>query len=653
MAIVKMNEFTLLAFEAQRSSLLEKLQAFENAEISQFSDEEQFTYLKKVNESKEIVDVEGDLSKIKFAIELLEKFKVKGGMFKSLKEGKKTKNFKELEDLYFKSDWKNIYQQLKEKEHEISQISNKTTKLLSTIDELKPWINLDISLSKINSLKNTVTFVGIIPLMLMDTLNNTLESSFNGFHLEIMHESTKEVRILLIIHKEDEEQAELLLKKVLFSKVNIISEDTPRNIIENYTTEIHELKIKIETINNEIKLFAVKLDELMLIHEYLHNKILKLTTAQSFLKSDNIVAVQGYYPATMHEEFIKTIESAIGNEYYLEYLEAEGDTVPVLLENNTVFSSFEPITAMYSTPRYNEIDPTPLFTPFYIIFFGMMLSDAAYGLIMFLCTAYALKKFNLDDEMKKSVRMFFYLSISTIVWGVLYGSYFGYQPIPALWMTPDSDVSLLMIVSILMGLIQIYVGLGIKAYMLIKNGDTLAALFDVGLWYITLTGTIIWAVDALGSGNAVGLSPTVVKVAGIATIVGMVFIVLTHGRSEKSVGAKLGTGLYSLYGITSYVGDLVSYTRLAALGLATGFIGAAFNIMVGMLGKSIFTIIFAAIVFTFGHIFNLLINALGAYVHTSRLQYLEYFGKFYEGGGKTFNPLKYSSKYFKIKNYKN
>jgi len=126
----------------------------------------------------------------------------------------------------------------------------------------------------------------------------------------------------------------------------------------------------------------------------------------------------------------------------------------------------------------------------------------------------------------------------------------------------------------------------------------------------------------------------------------MVGIVLTNGRQESSIGGKLGQGFYALYGITSYVGDLVSYTRLAALGLATGFIAYAFNIMVSMVSTSWATIIFGIAIFVVGHVFNLFINALGAYVHTCRLQYLEYFGKFYEGGGTSFEPLKYNSKYF-------
>ncbi|MPM84338.1 hypothetical protein SDC9_131409 [bioreactor metagenome] len=386
-----------------------------------------------------------------------------------------------------------------------------------------------------------------------------------------------------------------------------------------------------------------------MVYEYYENKLIRLKSMEKFLKSDNIIAMEGHYPSKSHDKFMEVLHYTLGEDYYMKFSEAEGDDAPTLLENNSVFSAFEPITAMYSIPRYREIDPTPLFAPFYILFFGMMLSDAGYGILMLLATGFALSRFNLDKDMRKTVKMFLYLSVSTIVWGVLYGSYFGGAiKIPPVWMTPESDVGLLMLVSIAMGLIQIFVGLGIKAYILIRDGKPLAAFLDAGLWYFTLTGSIIWAVSALGSGESLNLSPQIVRVAGIITVISMILIILTHGRGEKSIGAKLGTGFYSLYGITGYVGDLVSYTRLAALGLATGFIGSAFNIMVGMLGKSIFAIIFAVIIFTFGHIFNLLINALGSYVHTSRLQYLEYFGKFYEGGGKAFEPLKFTSKYYNI-----
>lgn len=655
MAIVKMDRFTLLAFESQRSLLLEKLQAFENVQFTQLSNysEGDLSFLTQVDTSNEIAEVEGDLSKVKFTLELLNKYVDKPSLLTALKEGKKTLTYKELEKFYSSSKWRDIYTDLKEKENSITQRMNQINKLSNLVDDLKPWVNLDASISEIENTKSISSFIGVLPQAFLESFKNELEANFKEFYFEIVNSTTKESNVILIFHKDDESEGDILLKKYSFSKVNLNINNKPCDSIKNYEDEINNHKVFIESTNKDIKGYTKNYEEFKLVYEYLENKLLQLKAAESLFKSNNIVAIEGFYPSEEHNTFVKIIESAVGKDYYLESSQADGEEVPVMLKNNTVFGAFEPITAMYSVPKYNEIDPTPLFTPFYILFFGMMLSDAAYGLIMLICTAFALKRFNLDDEMKKTTRMFFYLSISTIVWGVLYGSYFGKAIFPPLWMAPDSDVSMLMIVSILLGLVQIYVGLGIKAYMLIKNGEPISAILDVGLWYITLTGTIIWAVDALGSASTIGIGPGVVKIAGIATIIGMVLIVLTHGRTEKSVGAKLGSGLYSLYGITSYIGDLVSYTRLAALGLATGFIGAAFNIMVGMLGKSVFTIIFAVIVFTFGHVFNLLINALGAYVHTSRLQYLEYFGKFYEGGGKAFSPLKYNSKYYKITNLKN
>lgn len=164
--------------------------------------------------------------------------------------------------------------------------------------------------------------------------------------------------------------------------------------------------------------------------------------------------------------------------------------------------------------------------------------------------------------------------------------------------------------------------------MLIRNKRYKDAFYDVGLWYITLTTAII--IVAANFGNITALNPYTNPCKYIM-YAGMVGLVLTQGRENKTIGAKLGAGLYGLYGITSYVGDIVSYSRLMALGLATGFIGGAFNLMISLLGNGVKAWVFGTLIFVIGHVFNLLINALGAYVHTCRLQYVEYFGKFYEG----------------------
>ncbi|MEW8993564.1 V-type ATP synthase subunit I [Clostridium sp.] len=651
MAIVKMNKFMLLAFENQKKSLLEKLQSFQNVQFLDLSKNEtiELNQLKSDNASSEISEVEGELSKVKFTIELLSTFSEKPKLLKDLKEGKKSYRYDVLEQITNTSHWREVYSDLKQKDNKINMNDNYITKLKANIEDLKPWESLDTSIESLNKLKKSKAILGEIPQGNVDSLRLKLEETTKNYYFEVISSIGRNSYIMVIVHNDEIADIEQLLKSSSFSKIDIQCDGIPKEVIKEYKKTIESIKAENNFIQDSMKEHVNKLEEYKMVYEYLSSLLLRLKSTENFLKSRNIVAIEGYYPTELHNNFESTLKNILGNDYYLESEAAEGDDVPVKLKNNKVFESFENITSMYSVPKYKEIDPTPLLAPFYIFFFGMMLSDAGYGFVMFVGTLIALTVFNLDDEMRKSVKMFFLLSISTIFWGVMYGSYFGdFIKIAPLWMKPDSNVGLLMIVSVVMGLIQIYVGLGIKAYMQIRDKDYFGAFADVGLWYITLTGAIIWALSAFVDLASLGVPTVIITIAEYGTILGMIGIVLTNGRQESSIGAKLGQGLYALYGITSYVGDLVSYTRLAALGLATGFIAYAFNIMVSMVSTSWATVIFGVAIFVVGHIFNLFINALGAYVHTCRLQYLEYFGKFYEGGGTAFEPLKYNSKYFKI-----
>ncbi|HCO74372.1 V-type ATP synthase subunit I [Clostridium sulfidigenes] len=651
MAIVKMNKFMLLAFENQKKSLLEKLQSFQNVQFLDLSKNEssELNQLKSDSASSEISEVEGELSKVKFIIELLSTFSEKPKLLKDLKEGKKSYSYDVLEQITSTSHWHEVYSDLKQKDNKINMNHNYITKLKANIEELKPWESLDTSVESINVLKKSKAILGEIPQGNVDSLRLKLEETTKNYYFEVISSIGRNSYIMVIAHNDDLADIEQLLKSSSFSKIDIQCDGVPKEVIKEYKKTIESINTENNFIQEGMKEHVNKLEEYKVVYEYYSSLLLRLKSTENFLKSKNIVAIEGYYPSELHNDFQSTLKSILGDDYYLESESAEGDDVPVKLKNNKVFESFENITSMYSVPKYKEIDPTPLLAPFYIFFFGMMLSDAGYGLVMFVGTLIALTTFNLDEDTRKSIKMFFLLSISTIFWGIMYGSYFGdFIKIAPLWMKPDSNVGLLMIVSVVMGLIQIYVGLGIKAYMQIRDKDYFGAFADVGLWYITLTGAIIWALSAFVDLASLGVPAVIIAIAKYGTIAGMVGIVLTNGRQESSIGGKLGQGFYALYGITSYVGDLVSYTRLAALGLATGFIAYAFNIMVSMVSTSWATIIFGVAIFVVGHVFNLFINALGAYVHTCRLQYLEYFGKFYEGGGTSFEPLKYNSKYFKI-----
>ncbi len=327
--------------------------------------------------------------------------------------------------------------------------------------------------------------------------------------------------------------------------------------------------------------------------------------------------------------------------------------MPVLLHNSSAVVPFEAVTEMYSLPDYRGFDPTSIFALFYAVFFGMMLSDAGYGILMAVGCFIVLKKFNLEGMTYKMIKLFFYCGISTIIWGALFGGWFGdivavfsrtflgkevvLQPI---WFNPLDDPMKLLILSLALGIVHIFIGMGIKAYMQIKEGKWLDAVCDEGFWYITILGLIAW----LGGGT---VSTALPKVGMYMSIIGAAGLLLTGGRHNKGFG-KITGGLSNIYSITSYMSDILSYARLLALGLATGVIAQVVNTMGTLFGGGFGGLIALVLIFILGHALNLAINALGAFIHSSRLQYVEFFGKFYLDGGEPFDPFRRKTKYIKL-----
>jgi V/A-type H+-transporting ATPase subunit I len=284
--------------------------------------------------------------------------------------------------------------------------------------------------------------------------------------------------------------------------------------------------------------------------------------------------------------------------------------------------------------------------PFYCFFFGMMVSDAAYGLVIALITGIILKKYKLEGTLAKMIKLFFFCGLSTLLWGSMFGGWFGdILPvvtggrinIPPIWFNPLDDPMKLLIWSMIFGGIHLFTAMGIKAYMLIRDGKPFDAIFDVGSWYILLIGLPLLL-----------LGGTLAQVGKYMAIIGAAMLILTQGRNDKNIIKRLLSGVLSLYDVTGYLSDVLSYSRLLALGLGTGVIASVINTLGTLFGFNVLGIIVLVIVFIGGHTFNIAINALGAYVHSSRLQYVEFFGKFYEGGGKRFEPFKRNSKYITL-----
>ena len=332
-------------------------------------------------------------------------------------------------------------------------------------------------------------------------------------------------------------------------------------------------------------------------------------------------------PAEQSDEFVTTLGKEF-KDIYIKLQDPDPDEdFPVALDNPPLVSPFEMVTNLYSTPNPRELDPNAAMAPFFAVFFGIMMGDAGYGLIMALGTYWFLRKMKPKDNTKKLVSVIFIGSIFTFIWGAIFGGWFGNAGellgIPPLWFNPSAEPIKMLVFCFAMGVLHIFAGIGVNAYVNIRKGRILDAIFDQGLWYVFYIGLILWL-----AGGMAGLDPTFSQVGKIMTIVGAVGLVLTQGRDKDHIFAKFFSGLLSLYDVTGFLSDVLSYSRLFALALTTGVIGTVINQLGIMAGKTWYGWIIAAAVLIGGHVFNIAINVLGAFVHTSRLQYIEFYGKF-------------------------
>ena len=646
MAIVKMNSFSLFTFDDDRDKLLHELQKFGDVHFTNLNEDKTYEEegLKPLEVPYELGMVDEEIQKVYFAMNLLKNYDDRETGIKGMIKGKNTYTFSQLEEKVATYDYDPVIQKLRELTEKLDQLSQDELNKKALLEELRPWKKLDYAVSDLRNYTFSQVYTGLVPKKLIEGLKESM-AELTLTYMDTLYESKDDVYILAITGGEEKETFDEILRNHGFSSMVIPGEDTPIEEIKLIKTDLEELKVERSKLKEEIKSMKDHLGPMEEVYEYLLNKKLRFVAQTNFMKTDNVSVIQGFVPVDKTESFKKAVEASQSDAFYLSLVEAsEEEDVPVMLKNGKFVRTFEALTTMYSIPSYGGIDPTPYLAPFYFAFFGMMVADLAYGILLFLVMGAALKFFNLDKNTKLFVQFLFYLSFSVMAWGLIYGSFFGdIIPLPAL-ITPSEQFQDLLIISIIFGGIHLFYALGIKAALSIRDGKPLDALYDVGFWYMALMGGIGFLLSMV-----IDIPSTVANVALVVMIIGMVGIIATGGRESKSIGGKLAGGVYSLYGITSYVGDFVSYSRLMALGLAGGFIAVAMNMIMSMLfNAGPLGIIPGVIIFIGGHIFNLFLSTLGAYVHTARLTYVEFFGKFYEGGGKAFKTFRNKSKYINM-----
>lgn len=647
MAIVKMKKFTLFAFEAERKRLLEELQRFGYVNFSKSDPIEEFDYLKDVEVSTVGNNYVEESTRIKWMIDYAGRFVEKEKGLSALKKGPIVYTFNELEKEANSYDYITDFNELSEISKKIDSNNQKITAIDNSIKEISPWKSIKEPIEDLNSFRKLKFIMGYLPTKSLEKFRTSIVDLKSTYFEEIDIVGRNSYCIIFTNQLEKEAVYENL-RLNSFSEVNLEIKGVVSEEIQRLEDEKKILEEENSKLTDEIKKFTVNLQKMQSVYEYYQNLSLRNTVVSNFKATDKLDIIQGYIPADKENNFKELLEKLSASKVYLEIEDAKKDDpdVPIILKNNKIASLFESVTKMYALPKYDEVDPTFILSIFYWIFFGMMVADFAYGLILFVGSGIALMTLKFNDSTKKFLKFFFALSFSTMIWGLIYGSAFGdLITLPTQILDSSKDFMTVLMLSLAFGGVHLAFGLGMKAYVLIKNGNPMDAFYDVFLWYLTLTTVILVIV-----GKVITLPSIVNTIAFYGMIVGMLGIIAFGARDSKSIAGRIAGGLYSLYGITSYIGDFVSYLRLMALGLAGGFIAVAINIIVKMLvGGGIVGIIFGVIVFVFAQLFNIFLSFLSAYVHTSRLMYVEFFSKFYEGGGKAFKKFRSENKYIEVK----
>jgi V/A-type H+-transporting ATPase subunit I len=640
MAKVDVKKMSVIALRRDKGKLVEILQKLGKVEVIDIRDkipQEEWSKLFETHESaRELNEIQGKLGEVQFALEFLAKYvPVK----KSLFAEKEVFDEAAMEKLSRSEELWAAVKECRDLEARLNALRSEEMRLLSTVELLKPWEGLDIPVQEIKSTEKVALFTGSLPADAVDTVKAQLNEKVPESSLQVVSTDRELAYVLLVYRKSMEQQVSEILKDNSWSKIDLPPvEGTPAQAIEQAAKKQKEF----EDIRRQIAEKAAGLSEqrpnLEVVYDYYNLVSSRASVARTAGNTRETFYMEGWVAKPDMERIEKAVLKRLPEAYITFSDPGEEDDVPVVLKNPALVEPFEMITDLYSPPGKGDFDPNKLVSIFYFIFFGMMISDAGYGIVLTLLGLWALKTLKPKGILKKLMGLITLGGISTVFWGAMFGGWFGdlFKARP-LWMNPLDDPMSLLMVSFVLGIIQIFVGLGAAAYKNIKSGNVLDAVFDQVLWAVLLVGLIMFAFPQLGG------------VAKVISAVGAVGLVLTQGRSKKNIFGKLTSGILSLYDVTGYLSDVLSYSRILALGLATGVIAMVINTMAKMLGGGIIGYVLMAVALIIGHVFNIAINALGAYVHSSRLQYVEFFGKFYEGGGRTFNPFMVKTKYTNLK----
>lgn len=683
MAILPMRKVIICGKSSDTNAVMESLQRMEDVQIEGLLEDEEidtfdensiFDKSERIKKNAQTAEDAAEIIK-SYCIGVSEPFMLEGRKLLDKNVYDEYEDSKYLETLKLAKKINAYEKKMKEKKSDISQLYLK-------LEALYPWKKLDIPIDTTGT-KSTSIYVGTFPEQLgrgeidtqvMENIANIQQDipvSDIPYELEVVSSIKELTYVVIVCLKKHEDIVFEAIRRMGFAYPSVQSESAITQEIKDTKTLIKKYNNQIKKLKKLIKSNKRHINDLRFLQDYETLRYDKYQALGEVYKTDKIFMITGYIPRKKYKNFEKKLLA--NHDVYVDSVKAERDGItPVKLQNVGFAEPLENTIHSYSPPGKDDGDPTFTVSLFYYFLFGMMFSDAGYGLLMVIACGLGLLLYgkNAEKNWKNNLTMFFLCGAFTVFWGILFGSFFGdligvisstfssgsvsFKPV---WFDPVAEPMRLLMYSMIIGIVHLLTGLGYKGYLAIKQGDKETFLYDVVTWYALLTSLFIILVDSSMLegifGYQLNVPGFILELCKYVAIISSVVIVAMSARDIDNIAGRIGSGIYNLYGVSSWLSDVLSYARLLALGLATGVIGTVINKMAGMVAESVNLpvvdlVLFFAIVIA-GHALNFGINVLGAYVHTNRLQYVEYFGKFYEGGGRLFTPLSMNTKYFKFK----
>lgn len=648
MAIVKMKGLRLLAMRSDREALLELLQGMGCVEIDE-PDQDPQTWQGLLSQlgnqtlsrpdGQALSQAREDLQAAQRALAVLKRHGDKG---RGLLAPRPRLTRQQLFD--GEEQGKQAVQQVLEADRQLAALEAQHSKLLTQRAALAPWLELNIPLDTASTQEMVVQFGTVTAGVELEQVQRAVEGASELAQLT-QASVDRDVRYcLLVCHTSAQEEVLQALRDFGWSRMNLsgwagtakendqrIAQELEQNEQESVQTEqqLAQLTSLAEPIRQAADRASVRINR-----EEGRSRL--LDTEKTFL-------LEGWVPAEKWPELESQLKNYPCAWELRDPTEEEYPKVPVKLKNNWFTRPLSMVTEMYSLPAYNGLDPNPLMAPFFILFYGIMMADMGYGLLMMIASVVVLKKSRPRAGMHNFFALLGLCGVSTFIMGAVTGGFFG-DFIPQLlklinpestfvWFwptlfTPLEDTMMILVGAMALGFVQILVGMAISFVKKLRRGQVMDAIWEEVTWWVVFAG----------------LALAILGVTNLVIILGGVMVVAGPILTEKGFG-KI-TGIFgSLYNhVTGYFGDILSYSRLMALMLAGSVIAQVFNTLGAIPGNVVIFIIISML----GNALNFALNLLGCYVHDLRLQCLEYFNKFYEDGGKPFRPMKLDTNYYDV-----